>query len=572
MPVLEFEQAINQELEENPFLEEDVGDDDEAFLDTLENNDAPAPDQSKNDYSYDYDNDDANLTNDDNYSDYTSTQENTFDDAPFNNYDTMWDDDEGYSPKKSDDEDYNFEPYQINVGPSLTEDLLNQINTLELTTQERFVANFIIGSIDNDGYLPISDSEIIDEINTTIAKQNGQIQHELYIKEMTETDVLKKYSLSSKSADTLINAANKYPEIAKLDSDVRRVVHQYADETHTILSPINSEFFEHILSIVQSLEPPGIASRNLQECLVAQLKAIKDKNEEQSLALLILTNAFNDFSQKHFKELKKRFNVTDDQLRDCLCEIKKLNPKPGGDDYNYQLNTVVPDFLVRYNEDINDFEILLNNSTVPALRVNRTYERMREEAKGNKKYNKDTKSWIKEKYENAKFFINAVKQRNISMLSIMTAIVHRQREFFMNDIYSIKPMVYKEIAEDTGLDISTVCRIVNDKYVMTRTGTYELKFFFSEKLSKGEIVENTKKGRGRSRTNEEDSSIEVVSTTIIKERLKELIAAESKKKPYSDEKLCQIFKDEYDVNIARRTIAKYREALKIPVARLRKEL
>jgi RNA polymerase sigma-54 factor len=299
------------------------------------------------------------------------------------------------------------------------------------------------------------------------------------------------------------------------------------------------------------LDPPGIASRNVQECLIAQLNAKNKLNEFEKIALLILENCFEEFSMKHFQSIQKKLFITEDQLRDAFDEIKKLNPKPGGDIFITQNNVIIPDFIVKYDDKIDDFTINLNDSNIPMLKVSQVYEKMLIEAKRNKSYNKNTRDWMKERYEKAKFFIQAVRQRNISMLMIMTAIVQRQREFFLNDIKKLKPMIYQNITDDTSLDISTVCRVVNDKYVQTSAGIYELKFFFSESL-----------------TNDNN---EEISTTVIKDIIKEIISAEPKHKPYSDDKIITILKKE-GYNVARRTVAKYRETLKIPVARLRKEL
>ena len=207
---------------------------------------------------------------------------------------------------------------------------------------------------------------------------------------------------------------------------------------------------------------------------------------------------------------------------------------------------------MRFDEDINDLIININDTTIPNIKVSSTYEKIRQEARNNKLYNKETKEWIREKYENARFFIQAIRQRNITMLMVMTAIAELQRDFFVNsDKNKIKPMVYKDIADDTALDILTVCRIVNNKYAATPLGTFELKYFFSEALPNDDGEE--------------------VSTTVIKDKIRDIVASESKKKPLSDDKIALLLKEE-GLNVARRTIAKYRETLKIPVARLRKEL
>jgi len=581
LPILSLEQAVRQEIELNPFLEEIRDDGDDELLDLQQDIYAPAPDQDAKLTSKTQDDDyygdsyisDFDYKENDNYGDnyaddFSSNDANSqvfTEDLKLNKmeendsydyYDYQWEDDGDYHPTT--DEDKDFESFQIKEEMSVYNELINQINLLELTVEENLFAVQIIGNIDEDGYLRRELNEIITETNSTIAEHNFNIQKKQYEKSL-KTDVdadinpAKKFEVSTQSLDTLKEILDAVPEIQKETTPSKRILEKFQEINFEdkILNHISSETAEKVLKIVQGLEPAGIASRNIQECLVAQLNAKNKLDSNQKLALLILTEAFVEFSKKHFQQIQKKFEITEEQIKDAFDEIKKLNPKPGGDDFLNQTNTITPDFIVRYDADIDDLIIYLNDSTIPNLRVSPTYEKIRQEARHNKSYNKETKSWIKDRYDNAKFFIQAIKQRNLTMLIIMTAIAERQRAFFMNDVKSIKPMIYKDIADDTSLDISTVCRIVNGKYVSTSIGTFELKFFFSETLPSVD-------GKG-------------VSTTVIKDKIKDFIADESKKKPLSDEQLCQLLKDE-GYTVARRTIAKYRETLRIPVARLRKEI
>jgi len=568
LPVLSLEQTVRQEIEINPFLEEVRDDDDDELTDLQQDIYAPAPDQvpqlankNKDDYY-----DDDTYLSDFNYKENENDSVQTFTDDlklnkmeendSYDHYDYQWEDDGDYNPVSNEDRD--FEPFQIKEEVSVYDELISQINLLELTVEENLLAIQIIGNIDEDGYLRRDFNEIITETNSVIADHNFKIQKKQYEQSINPTvadDVnpAKKFEVSNQSLETLRDILNNEPEIQKATTPSQRIFEKFQtiNFEDKILNHITVKTAEKVLKVVQGLEPAGIASRDIQECLVAQLKAKNKLDSSQKLALLILTEAFPEFSKKHFHQIQKKFEITEEQIKDAFDEIKKLNPKPGGDDFKSQTNTIIPDFIVKYDADIDDLTIYLNDSTIPNVRVSPTYEKIRQEAKHNKAYNKETKNWIKDKYDNAKFFIQAMKQRNVTMLMIMTAIAQRQREFFMNDVKSIKPMIYKDIADDTSLDVSTVCRIVNAKYVSTSTGTYELKFFFSEALPGVD-------GTG-------------VSTTVIKDKIKDLLTLESKQKPFSDDQIRELLKAE-GYTVARRTIAKYRETLRIPVARLRREL
>jgi RNA polymerase sigma-54 factor len=575
-PIVELEQTVMQEIEINPFLEESRdGFDDE--LDEFEHDlYSPAPDQSEiNDIStkenfidraYETDNykdsdhnnsfDDDNLIYADDFTDRyksTSLEEND----SYDYYSYQWEDDGDFTPNSNNDYDNDYEPYQIKDNGSFYDSIREQLQLIELTDEEQIIAEQIIGNIDSDGYLRRSLYEILAESNSQIAEHNFNLQKQEYEKSNQKKDdgynPAKNFEVSTQSIDTLRKALDTSPEIERKIREIGMYSEKLKkiNNEERIFTPINFDTTEKVLKQIQKLEPVGIGCRDIRECLLAQLYSKTDTNEGQKLAILVLEEAFDEFSKKHFIQLQKKFSITEDQMRDAFDEIKKLNPKPGGDDFVAQTNTIIPDFIIRYDDDNDDLLVTLNDSTIPNVKVNQTYEKIKEEAKRNKKFNKESKEWMKERFENARFFIQALKQRNITMIMVMTAIAQRQKEFFMNDVKSIKPMIYKDISDDTSLDISTVCRIVNGKYVFTSIGTYELKFFFSEALPNDD-------GEG-------------ISTTVIKDKIKSIIGAEPKNKPFSDDKLAKLLKDE-GYNVARRTIAKYRETLKIPVARLRKEL
>jgi RNA polymerase sigma-54 factor len=549
LPITSLEHTIKQEIAENPFLEE--------FNDSLDNDDileqadlnAPAPDQIKtsNDFDIDY----YSVLNDDreerlNY--FLDEMDN------YDYYEEYWEDDNDFTPGSLTDSDKDYESFQIKSETTLYDLLIEQINILDLSLEDKLIATYIIGNIDSDGYLRREMSDILTETNSIIAEHNFNIQKHQYelanqLAHNKQANPAKKYELTSQSIDILLETIDNNSDILK-NIDITDVRNKN-NNIDRIFKPVSVKDVDKIIKLVQTLEPPGIASRNIQECLIAQLNAKQKLNEGEKTALMILQNCFDEFSKKHFLHIQKKLGITKEQVKDAFDEIKKLNPKPGGDDYITQHNTIIPDFIVRYDDRNDDFIVNLNDANVPMLKVSQTYEKMLLESKKSKEYNKSTRDWMKERYENAKFFIQAVHQRNISMLMVMTAIVYRQREFFLNDVKNLKPMIYKDIADDTSLDISTVCRIVNGKYVQTSTGVYELKFFFSEFLLSDDGEE--------------------IATTVIKDKLKEIIASEPQNKPYSDEQLKVLLKDA-GYNVARRTIAKYRETLKIPVARLRKEL
>lgn len=390
--------------------------------------------------------------------------------------------------------------YPVAVENSFHENLERQLGMINLTTdEERLIALQIIGSIDHDGYLRREIQSIIDDM---MFAQN------IFATEDQVLDVLKK---------------------------------------------------------IQRFDPPGIGARDLQESLLIQLEDKMDKDElmkhhdSRLLAYKILNDSFELFSKKHYKKLQRTYEISESELKEAIEEILKLNPKPASGMMAARVITqqyVVPDFIIR-NRD-GELELTLNNKNAPDLRINDNYMDMlkgyKETTDGRRSTRKEKEAimFIKQKIDSAKWFIDAIKQRQDTLYRTMYVIMQYQHDYFMTgDDRLLKPMILKDIAEITGLDISTVSRVANSKFVQTEFGTKKLKSFFSESLQ-------TQDGQE-------------VSTLEVKNILREIIDMENKKKPLSDEKLKDLLKDK-GYNIARRTIAKYREQLSIPVARLRKEL
>ena len=315
---------------------------------------------------------------------------------------------------------------------------------------------------------------------------------------------------------------------------------------------IPMEVAEKILGKIQTFDPVGIASRDLRECLLIQLRNSNFDPYYSYLAEQLLENYFDDFTKRRFEAIKQKMNLTDESLKATVDLIQRLNPKPGeGNIDSIEMNQISPDFLIEKIDD--DFIITLNDRSMPSVTISRDYLEMFDANKRNKKNKreKETYKLLREKFESAKWFIACIQQRRETLMKIMRAILERQYEFFDKGPKLLRPMIYKDIADEINMDISTISRVVNGKYVQSPMGIHELKYFFSEGLS-------TDNG-------------EEVSNKHIKERLKEIIESENKKSPHSDDKLADILNAE-GIHIARRTVAKYREQLRIPVARLRKEL
>ena len=459
LPTQSFEQRLKQELEENPALD-NGRDDEDSFEDTL------ASSTDNEDYG------NESIETDINVDEYLSDDEIPSYRLNSNNY-------------SADDEEKSI-PYAS--GTSFNQHLKTQLSTYRLSEEEKEIATFLIGSIDESGYIRRPIADIMDDLAFT---QNI----------MTTEDKI-----------------------------------------------------ESVLKIVQQLDPPGVGARDLRECLLIQLRN-KQPFPPVALATKILESAFEQFTKKHYDKLIAKFNCTEEELREAIKEIEHLNPKPGG---AYSGNTrmieqIVPDFTIRIIDG--ELELTLNGRNAPELHVSREYANMLQGYKASKdksKSQKDAVLFIKQKLDAAKWFIDAVKQRQQTLFVTMNAIMQYQKEYFLTgDERNLKPMILKDIADQIGMDVSTVSRVANSKYVDTPYGTKLIKEFFSESM-----------------TNDQG---EEVSTREIKKILEMTIGEENKRKPLTDDKLAKILKDK-GYPIARRTVAKYREQLDIPVARLRKQI
>jgi RNA polymerase sigma-54 factor len=345
--------------------------------------------------------------------------------------------------------------------------------------------------------------------------------------------------------------------IGSLDDDgyLRRSITSLTDDlafSQNIMA--EDEEVEEILKVIQSFDPPGVGARSLQECLLIQLKRKDPADTIVKKAIQVVEYYLDEFTRKHYDKLEKSLNMTSEELRTVVNEILKLNPKPGdSNEVNTKQMQVIPDFHISNNDGI--LILTLNSKNAPELRVSRSYQEMFEhydKASQKDKKLKEAVQFVKQKLDSAKWFIDAIKQRQQTLLKTMNAIMQYQYEFFLTgDDKNLRPMILKDIADRIGMDISTVSRVANSKYVQTEHGTYLLKSFFSEAI--------------------QTESGEEVSNKEVKKILEEHIGAEDKRHPLADEKLTDILKDS-GYNIARRTVAKYREQMNIPVARLRKEL
>lgn len=342
--------------------------------------------------------------------------------------------------------------------------------------------------------------------------------------------------------------------IGNLDKDgyLKQSLEKIADDLSIFQhTEVSMEEAELLLKEIQQFDPKGIASRTLQECLLIQIQTSTFDPYYSFLAEDMLKNYYDDFTQKRYDALKVKMNLSHDTLKSVINIIQKLNPKPGeGNIEAEEMNQITPDFLIEQVDD--SFVITLNDRSLPSVTINKTYLEMINENKGKKKLNtreKDTYKFLREKFESAKWFIACIEQRRETLMKVMRSILEKQYEFFEKGPKSLKPMIYKDVADDIQMDISTISRVVNGKFVQSMQGIHELKYFFSEGLS--------------------TDSGEEVSNKKIKERIKEIIDIEPKKSPYSDDKIAEILNEE-GIHIARRTIAKYREQLRLPIARLRK--
>jgi len=465
VPTAHLEERIKEEMEENPALEtmEDGYTEPGEGADEFEATDEFESDGSEDDY--------GNID----ISEYV----NDGDDEPG---DYKYRDDNYGDPDEK-----KVVPHKVET--SFYDTLKSQLLMLNLSDQQRRIAEQIIGSIDDDGYLRREVTSICDDL---AFRQN-----------IITTE----------------------PEIEKL------------------------------ISLIQQFDPPGVGARDLQECLLLQLRRKEKAGLPVGIPIEIIEKYFDEFTKKHYEKIQKSLNLDEDEIKEVINQIIKLNPKPGGEvgETNKLQSYVIPDFFVLNNNG--KLEVTLNSKNAPDLRISEGYRDMlKDYDRGTKKdrRQKEAVLFIKQKIDSAKWFIDAIKQRQHTLLSTMQTIVDYQRQFFLTgEDIDLRPMILKDIAEKTMLDISTVSRVANSKFVQTEFGTYRLKFFFSESLV--------------------TDSGEEVSTREVKKVLSGLIEDENKKKPLSDEKLTEQLQEK-GYNIALRTVAKYREQLNIPVARLRKEL
>ncbi len=443
LPTLELEQEIRRKLEENPVLEESTDSADDL-------DDVP-----KNISLSEYQNDDSTPS----YKLYVNNQ--------------------GKDIKPQ----YNT----FSVKESFHQSLENQLGYSNLDGRSRTIAQFIIGSLDDDGYLRRDLESLSDDIAFRLGIETSE------------------------------------------------------DEV------------ERILLVIQEFEPVGVGARDLQECLLLQIRAL-DPTPARELAETILQDHFQEFTKKHYQKITTKLEISEEQLKEAVEEIIHLNPRPGGqidDSYTEQAQQIVPDFILE--EKDGELQMTMPKFNIPELKVNKRYaDVLLNAANSSTREGKEAATFVKQKLDSAKWFVEAIKQRHNTLQNTMNAIIDFQREFFMSgDETNLKPMVLKDIAEKTNLDISTISRVVSSKYIQTQFGIFSLKYFFSEGMM--------------------NSSGEEVSTREIKKVLMESIGSEDKRKPLTDEELVVVL-TEKGYKVARRTVAKYREQLNLPIARLRKEL
>lgn len=453
IPSMQLEQRIKKEIEENPALEEG---DDESLEESYEEK-AVNEDE---DFSID---------------EYVNT-----DDIP------------SYKLNAKNYSGAELKPdIPFSVGSSFQDYLESQLGMRDIDEHKRALVSYLIGNLDDDGYLRRPIEAIVDDLD---------------------------FTLNIKTSD---------------------------------------QELEEALKLLQDFEPTGVGARDLQECLLLQIGAKDQHNPDIQIADKILRHHFEEFTKKHYDKIINRLGITEPDLKDAVDEILKLNPKPGGsysDPHSKVAEHVIPDFILE-NRD-GDLQLSLNSRNVPELRVSRTYSEMLQsysESRGKStKQQKEAVSFVKQKLDSAKWFIDAIRQRQNTLMVTMEAIIQFQKDYFQEgEETRLRPMILKDIADLTGLDISTISRVANSKYIQTHFGIYPLKYFFSEGM--------------------QTDSGEEVSTREIKKILEECIEGESKRKPLTDDELADILQSK-GYQIARRTIAKYREQLNIPVARLRKEL
>jgi RNA polymerase sigma-54 factor len=459
VPTLQIEQRIKKELEENPALEEGQ-EEEEIHAEAEEEEQLEETDKDQEEFTLD------DYIEEDDIPDYRLQTKN-------------------YSK----DEDKRSE-IPFSVGFSFHEHLESQLGLRDLTEKQKVLGEYILGNIDEDGYLR---RELINIVDDLAFLQNVEASEE---------------------------------ELAE------------------------------VLKIIQDLEPAGVGARTLRECLLLQIEKRDNSQPSMNLAHTILDSFFEEFTKRHYDKIITRMGISENELKTAIDEVLKLNPKPGGvysDPFNKTSQPIIPDFILDLSEE--GFDLHLNSRNLPELRLSSSYNQMLREYsrdKSQKKEMKDAVLFVKQKIDSAKWFIDAIKQRQNTLLLTMNAILEYQQEYFIDgDETKLKPMILKDVAEMTGLDISTVSRVANSKFIQTHFGIFPLKFFFSEGL--------------------QTDSGEEVSTREIKRILQDCIENEQKRRPLTDERLTEILQEK-GYQIARRTVAKYREQLNIPVARLRREI
>jgi len=459
VPAMQLEQRIKKELEENPALEEGPDDDD---------NESPQEDEQDDEHD-DNEMDEFTLDdylNDEDIPDYRLQVNNT-----------------------SGDEDKKNE-IPFTAGSSFHENLMSQFSLRADSEKELQIGEYVIGNIDEDGYLRREVENMVDDL--------------AFLQNITTT----------------------------------------------------TEEVQAVLEIIQDLEPAGVGARDLHESLTLQLVRKDQSHRGVALATIVVRDYFEEFSRRHYEKIMARLEIDDQEMKSIVDEILKLNPKPGGvysDPYSKTAQHIIPDFLLERADY--GLELSLNNRNIPELKISKAYSEMLEtysRDKATNRQSRDAVMFVKQKLDSAKWFIDAMKQRQNTLLLTMNAILEYQKEYFLEgDDTKLRPMILKDVAEMTGLDISTISRVANSKYIQTHFGIFALKFFFSEGM-------------------QTDNGDEV-STREIKRILMECLSNENKRKPLTDEKLTDILKEK-GYQIARRTVAKYREQLNIPVARMRKEI
>ncbi|MGE5419393.1 MAG: RNA polymerase factor sigma-54 [Chloroflexota bacterium] len=455
VPTLQIEQRIKKELEENPALEE--GNEDEDGPSTQDEEEQfDEKDKDQDEFTLD------DYIDDDEIPDYKLQTKNS-----------------------SKDDDKRSE-IPFSGGTSFQEFLESQLSLRSLSEKQKILGEYILGNIDEDGYLRRELSNIVDDL--------------AFLQNIETTE----------------------------------------------------QELEDVLKVIQDLEPAGVGARNLRECLLLQIEKKDTSEPAPDLAHKILDYHFDEFTKRHYDKIIARMGISEEDLKDAIEEILKLNPKPGGiytDPYNRSSQPIIPDFILELSED--GFDLHLNSRNLPELRLSSSYNQMLQSYSKDKSH-KDAMMFVKQKIDAAKWFIDAIKQRQNTLLLTMNAILEYQKDYFIDgDETKLKPMILKDVAEMTSLDISTVSRVANSKFIQTHFGIFPLKYFFSEGL--------------------QTDSGEEVSTREIKRILQDCIENEQKRRPLTDERLTEILQEK-GYQIARRTVAKYREQLNIPVARLRKEI